>query len=215
MRRIGIATATLLLLTATPLYGAALTLKAGTLGGGVDLTFTVGPHLATRLGAQAFSTTRELHEQDLRYTADIQLQTLSLIADWHPAATGFRLSAGAFANDNRVPLEATGRQTLNGREYDLTELGSITGEITFDSVAPYAGFGWGTAARDDGWSVALDVGVMFHGEPELTLEVRANDPDEVPPQFYEDLENERAATEEELSRYEYYPVVMLGVGYSF
>jgi hypothetical protein len=200
---------------ALPLGAAnvALVPKIGTAGYGVDLTFGA-PSLQGRVGAATGSYSRTIQEEDLEYEGDLKLRNYSALIDFYPGGGAFRLSAGVLSNDNRIDLLATGTGTylVDGVPYEISRIGTITGDVRFNRTSPYVGIGFGNPLRGTSRvSVTLDVGAIHQGSPKLHLQANPTNPALVPPQFYEDLESERARTEEELSEYKYYPVVALGL----
>jgi hypothetical protein len=46
-----------------------------------------------------------------KLTADVNLQSIQLLADWYPTASGFRLSGGLVVNNNKVTLTGLGYAT--------------------------------------------------------------------------------------------------------
>ncbi|HEV8647090.1 MAG TPA: hypothetical protein VGR01_16140 [Burkholderiales bacterium] len=150
-------------------------LKAGTLGAGLDLSKGIGETLALRLQANAFSFDEDITESDVEYSADLELKSAGLLFDWHPFSGVFRVSAGAYWNGNEA--SATGRPTgaayeINGVTYASTEVGSLNGQIDFESVAPYLGIGFGSAPKAGrGMSFSFDLGVLYQGEPDVGLTV--------------------------------------------
>jgi len=196
----------------------SVTPKVGTLGVGLDLTVAVHPAVGFRVGYATGTLSREITEGSVDYDGDLKLETISGLLDWHPGRGPFRISVGAVSNRNRIDLIATGRGTyvVNGVTYDLSRVGTITGDVTFRSTSPYAGFGWGNAfGRQGRWGVVFDLGVLHQGAPSLRVQANPTDPSLVPAGFYTDLEVERLKTEKEISEYEFYPVVNFGVSYRF
>ena len=72
-------------------------------------------------------------------------------------------------NQNDVSVLASGGSgtyTINGDTYTAQQVGRLTGKVTWRRVAPYLGIGWGSkAARQSGFSMGFDVGVLVTGSP--------------------------------------------------
>jgi len=196
----------------------ALQPKVSTLGVGADVVFGVSPHVNVRLGAQLFSHTRDLEKSDIKYEGDAELRSGNLLLDLYPAAGGFHITGGALFSDNSF----TGRSNedtiieVNGVGYPVALVGVITAEVTANRIAPYLGFGFGNPLSGGGpWRVTLDVGAVYHGEPQVELTATPFLPIPLPASFERDLAEEERQLQEEVREYKIYPVVSIGVGYRF
>lgn len=194
-----------------------LALKAGTLGGGLEGTIGISERFNARLGFNYFSYDTDETESNVDYEFDLTLQTLSLLLDWHPMGGGFRISAGAMNNGNDIEADGKARNgiyEIDNTNYTAAQVGTLKGEIDFNSFAPYVGIGYGNAVgKDKKWSFGLDLGVMFQGSADVSFSadgVLANDA-----AFQADLEAERKQLEDSIDDFEFYPVIMIGVSYKF
>lgn len=196
-------------------------LKAGTLGAGLDVSKGIGDTLGLRLQANAFSFDEDITESNVEYKAELDLRSAGVLLDWHPFSGVFRVSAGAYWNGNET--SATGRPTggtyeINGVTYPSSSIGSLEGQIDFDSVAPYFGIGWASAPKAGrGMTFSFDLGVLYQGEPNvgLTAACGAALPALQCTQLQNDVAAEQASLQEELSDYKFHPVVSIGIGYRF
>jgi hypothetical protein len=108
-------------------------------------------------------------------------------------------------------LNPTSPEEINGVPYKLD---SVNGTLKFNSVAPYLGLGWDTTfGDDDSWGLTFDVGVLYHGSPEL--QISASGPDASLPNFSSDLEQERLDLQNDLADFRFWPVVSAGFLYQF
>lgn len=212
----------LFLVTGTAAWAdVGILLKGGTLGAGLDVSMGMSESLGLRLQANALSYDEDFTESDVDYSGDLELKSAGLLLDWHPFSGVFRVSAGAYWNGNEAT--ATGRPTggtytINGTPYPAAQVGSLNGEIDFDSVAPYFGIGWASAPKAGrGMTFSLDLGVLYQGEPNVAL--TANCGVGLPPatctQLQSDVAAEQASLQEDLSDYKFHPVVSFGIGYRF
>lgn len=196
----------------------AIAAKAGTLGAGLEGTVGITKTVNARLGFNYFSLDHDETESNVEYEFELELMTFSILLDWHPFNNGFRLSAGAFYNGNE--FDATGKPTagnytIDDTTYTAAEVGTLTGQIDFNSFAPYIGIGYGNAVgKDKKLSFVFDLGVMFQGSPDVTVRSTggALSSDAA---FLAELENERRQLESEIEDFEYYPVIFLGLSYKF
>lgn len=205
-------------LIAAPVHAAgwAVGAKFGTLGFGAEIYKSFMPTLNARVAFNAFSFDDSGTEDDVTYDYEVDLNTMGAMLDWHIFRGGFRVSAGALANGNEVSLVAkpTGTYTLGNQTYTAAQVGSLTGKVDFDSVAPYLGFGWGNpVGMGKRLSLNVDVGVLFTGSPVVAFAADgalANDAT-----FQANLDREEQNVQEELNNLELYPVAALGLTYQF
>ena len=195
--------------------GFALGVKAGTLGAGVEGTFGLSPRFSVRLGANSFTYAYDETASGIQYDADLDLKSGALLLDWHPFRGVFRISAGYMYNKNALHLTATPTQDqqIGGQTYTPAEIGTLTGDMTFKKGVPYAGFGWGNAARGRGFGFSLEIGAMLQGSPEVTL--RGDGGLAGDPAFEDDLRQEEQQIEEDLKEFKVYPVISLGLSFNF
>lgn len=200
--------------------GMGLGIKAGTLGGGVELSASFLDNTRLRGGFNYFTYSFDSTISDINYDFETDFNSLSLVFDWHPFGNSFYLSGGAYFNNNSIGVEGTVDHNMIPSEISrltsLTNLASISGDVEFQPVAPYAGLGWRSNNSEPGWGVAFDLGVLFQGAPDVTnLQVNApvdvNNVAEVRA-FLNEQEEE---IEDDLSVFQFYPVVSLMLTYNF
>ena len=198
--------------------------NAGTLGAGIEYSSSFNEMFALRTGLNAFNYSDSLTESGIKYDADLELKTVSLIVDYHPFSNGFRLSGGAMYNGNQVkvtgkPDGTTGTIEINGFNYDSTKVGQVDGKVDFNTFAPYAGLGYSSSkTKTSGFSFNTELGAMFQGSgtaklnatcgPALIATGTCN-------QLQTDLAQEEAQLNKELEDFKIYPVVSIGLGYKF
>ncbi|HOW43326.1 MAG TPA: hypothetical protein P5110_02400 [Candidatus Omnitrophota bacterium] len=194
----------------------ALSAKAGTLGGGLEGIVNITPHFNVRAGANTFQYDYDGKESDINYDFDLELLTFAGLVDWFPFDNGFRVTGGCMANENSLELKATtaGTYDIGGVTYTSAEVGTLKGELDFNSLAPYLGIGYGNPfGTESNWSFNFDIGVMFQGSPDLSVTtdgtLAAN------AAFQANLAREKADLEDELDEFEFYPVISFGVTYRF
>lgn len=208
---------------AQPAGGISIGGRAATTGLGVELAIPVASRLGLRAAVTGGSWDVEVESENVTYDGSVDLASVLAVADLHPFAGGFRLSLGALVHDNGLEGSAPVRELL--LDEGITpppgvELGRLVAEATVDPVAPYAGFGWGSAPRRGarGLSASLDLGVAWHGEPEVDVRYEGPLPiDQLLGQPLADRlrEEEEAELEAELADYDLYPVVGLTISYRF
>lgn len=188
----------------------ALGAKAGTTGLGLEGTFRMSETLNLRGGFYAFDYSTDIEEDEIQYDGDLDLSNAGLFLDWHPRQGGFRVSIGGVQSGNAFKGTADGELEVGENTY----VAELQADVDWDGFAPYLGIGWGNAVRSAGWSFSFDVGVMFTGEPSVSLAGTVNDP-LLQQQFEDDVAREEETLRQELEDYKYYPVINLGVAYRF
>ncbi len=197
--------------------GFGVTIKAGTLGIGGDLTVGLHSKFNARAGGNVFLyglTGSEVEDGvTVEFQADLKWLTIPVLLDWHPWESGARFSLGAMVNNNHIDLSAeTGNVEFNGVEYGVE---SLDGTIQFNTLSPYLGIGYGNATDTRSrWHVACDLGVMFQGSPQVEMNAVATHP-LLQPLLDADLAAEVNELEDEYKEFTLYPVLSLGVSYSF
>ncbi len=192
--------------------GMGVGAKVGTPGFGLEATKSIVPMVNARLGFSIFGLGYETTQDGVDYDYDLSLRSIHLLADYHPIPLmGFRLSGGALLNGNKLEMlsqPATGTFEIGDETYTAAEVGTIDGEVSFSSLAPYVGIGWGNAAGSR-VGISTDLGVVFQGAPEVDLSASGllgNDAG-----FQSELTEEAQAIEDELGFFKYYPVFSIGI----
>jgi|SRR6185312_738279 len=194
-----------------------LGLHASTLGYGPELNFTINPYLVLRFDYDyyndySYTTTKD----SIQYDAHLHLNNYGAALDWHPFAGVFLVSLGVFKDNNYINAIANPQQsyTLNGQTFTASEVGTLTGHITFNSWAPYLGLGLNTLASEDrGLGVELGLGVFYQGSPSTALQ--AHGPITQVPGLQTAVLAEQQHLDDQWNSYKYYPVVNLGLVFRF
>ena len=200
--------------------GVAVTGKVGTLGVGAELNVAFSEYAGARIGYNAFKYTRNATVSSVNYDADAQLRTVSILGDWYPFAGSFHASAGLMYNDNQAKYDGVptgGTYLINGKTFQSTDVTSLSGTLSFDNVSPYLGIGWGNpVAKDKGWGMSTDIGVLFQGSPNTTLAATCSPtalPGACPTQA--DLDAQNAQMQNDLKNYKLWPVISIGISYQW
>ncbi|MCU7914909.1 MAG: hypothetical protein KZQ65_03140 [Candidatus Thiodiazotropha sp. (ex Gloverina cf. vestifex)] len=189
----------------------ALTAKLGSLGLGIEGTFGLAEHFNARLGLNKLDYDRTETISDIQYDLDLELQSVSLLADWHPFGSAFRFTAGLMSNGNELTGSSTSDSLTIG---DTTYQGiGLDAKLDFDSTAPYLGVGWGNAlAAGKGWGFNVDLGIMFQGSGNVSLVPTGAGASLVDPA---DIALEEQRFEDDIKNYKYYPVFSFEASYRF
>ena len=194
--------------------GLGLTVKAGTLGGGLEATVGVNDYLGFRFGVNMMNAGPSISRDEGNIKTDLDWLSYGGLVDLHVFGGGFRISGGALINKNKFKMKAdlTKSVSLDGEDYYLNDL---NGQVTFSELAPYLGIGYGNAVGADGrWHFSCDFGVMFQGEPKVAASATASDP-ALQPYVDDALAREVAKIQDDANAFKYYPVISVGVSYRF
>lgn len=217
-KKIFAAIAVLILVTSSGVYAGNVSLgaKAGSLGAGIEASASFSDSFSARVGVNYFKIDYSGTEDDIDYEFDLTLASVSAFLDWHPTQGAFRVSAGALYNGNELEMDAKSSNTyeIGDTTYQGSEVGTLTGEIDFDDVAPYVGVGWDTSfGQDNRFGFICDIGVIYQGSPEANL--TANGPLASDPTFQSELAKEEQNLQDEIDDFEFYPVIAAGFSYRF
>jgi hypothetical protein len=208
------------LFSAAAMADTSLGVRAGTLGLGLELSYPISQRFGVRINADSYKYSRSFNQQDIDYDGKATLKTGSLLFDWYPFANNFRISAGPMYNGNKLGLTGKptgGSYTINGTTYQASDVGTLDGQVDFKKYAPYAGIGYGRPIGT-GFSLTFDLGVVFQGTPQATLSATCGPTSVNTPlcaQLQSDVAAQQATANDKIKDFRYYPVVSLGLAYTF
>jgi len=215
-----------------------LSVKASTLGLGLELDYKINDKFNVRLQSNRYTYDDEFEEDGIDYEGEIKLSSTGLLLDWRPFEGKFRLTGGLYANNNEI----TGHSASVGDEtYDIGEAsyGSSSTDplninmdvILGDSTAGYLGMGWGNSSSSKKWMFSLELGVLLTGEATVDLTASGSavvsqngvsqtfsitdTSNTLVQEFQTELSIEERNLEDDISDYKVYPVIAIGVGYRF
>jgi hypothetical protein len=212
--------ALLLTLAAASAYGQAVAVKAGTEGIGLEFELGLSEHFGARLQLDGGSISRHINRTDVDYDARLKLSNALALADWHPLAGSWRISAGLAYNNNKFDLAGTasgGSFTINGNTYPAASVGSLQGSLDFTRLNPYVGTGWGISPRGHGLFGSIDMGLLYQPN-HVSLAVACGSAIQGTPacsQLAADVAAEQARLQNQTHSVRYWPVLQLGIGWRF
>ena len=197
-------------------FGLFVSPNISTLGVGLEVGIRANEFFGARFGGNWMSLDFDRTVDDVDYDAEATLASLGALIDYHPFKGGFRLSGGVRSNFNKAEL--TGRPTedvtIGNQTFTAAEVGTLEGEATFRTFAPYLGLGYGATLLKGALTVGFDLGVMYQGTADVDLDAEGgllvNDA-----VFQANLEIEEEDIEDDLEDYIVYPVVGLAMIYRF
>jgi hypothetical protein len=191
-----------------------ISVRAGTLGVGGEISYRPNRYLGLRAGGNYFTVTRNATIEGIAYQVQPKLQNGTALVDLHPLGGSFHLSGGVVWNSNQgaVAAELTGPVTIGPTTYQPGEVGALTGVVKYqDRYAPYAGLGFGGRGRV---SFLFDVGLVFSGFPQVSLTGSTNLTGQAKAVFDQNVQQEiqEIQTQIESRKYlKYTPVISLGL----
>lgn len=193
----------------------AVGVSAGTLGVGPELSFRFNEHVGVRLGGSFFDYEDDDELDDVEYEADLKLNSIGATLDWYPAGGGFRVSAGARINNNKIGLlgTPTGTVEIGDVEYTPAEVGSLSGTIKTKSIAPVFSIGYGGKLAP-GFTLGFELGVYMQGSPRLES-LTASGTLGSNSAFLTQLAEEERRIEEDADDYKLWPIIQLQLMYRF
>lgn len=186
---------------------------AGTTGAVVGVGGQVAPRAGVRLEANFLDYSRSVSTSNVDYDGKLKSSGGSLLFDFFPVAGGFfRITAGAVLGDNKVTAVGKPRNNtfnINGQVVNATGE-SINFTVKQPSVLPYLGLGVGHTQKA-GWGFFADVGATY-GKPKVDFSAT---PGLVAAAGQANIDAERQDVQNKADHYKFYPVVKLGITYSF
>lgn len=190
-------------------------LKAGTLGLGLEASWQPLPYLDVRVGGNSYDYEDDGDQAGIPYEATLALESFYATGNFHFPVSPMRITAGLYSNGNEMQMlneDDIGDLNIGGINYPSAAIGTLESITSFGSTSPYLGIGFDfTLAGKVGMN--LDLGVLWQGEPEVTLE--ADGILSLDPGFQSALDAERDQLEDEMSDFKAWPVVQLGFVYKF
>jgi hypothetical protein len=201
----------------TPLLaqGIAVSGRIGTLGLGVDASIGLTPQLGVRGGINFQPWQPEAEFEDVDFELDLPSPSYMALLDWYPGGGAFHLTGGAvfFSEDTEVRGRPSESVEIGDQTYTPEQIGTLSGEFVTADLAPYIGLGFGKLGGKRGVGLALDLGVAFHGRPDVQL--AASGPIAAFPAFQANLREEEENIEDDAQWFRVYPVLAIGLVIGF
>ena len=209
--------------------------EAGTPGFGGSISWRFADHFGVRAGFNYFSYSssgdeflgEKIEAQDqlqnptgvATINTKLHLMSEPLGLDIYPwRKSTFRITVGIMLNQNEqtgvVPADPVAQQTYyvignNPLGYDSAAIGDLTMKIKQQPVSPYVSLGASYFFdKAKHWSLGGEIGVAYTGNPEVTLSTGT--PNSVNPA---DLNAE--AQKMQANAWKFFPILRIGVNYSF
>lgn len=191
----------------------------GTQGIGAGVSMRLNERSALRLEMNGLSVSKDFSEDSIDYEGKLKNNSIAALYDWHfSPASSFRVTAGLVFNDGGLEASGTsgvaGSYTVGGTTVAVGAGERVDVNADFRKISPYVGIGWSKVAKDKGFSVFGDIGA-FYAKPDVRLSlsptlntaVNAADPNAV--------ERETDKIQDRFDKLKWYPVLRVGLRYTF
>lgn len=196
--------------------GLAVGGTLGTLGPGIEATVLLSDRLNFRAAGNYLPLHYQTTQNEIDYDADLTLATARALFDVHPFKNHFRFTGGLTYNRNELEMDATPAEpkVVGDTIYFPEQIGTINGRVTFRSLAPYLGIGYGDAVEGTRkLGFIFDLGLMFQGSPKVSLGASGALAEDAG--FQDDLAAEEEEIQSDADAFTVYPVLAFGISYQF
>ncbi len=145
-----------------------LAARAGMLGLGGEASYNFNRFLGVRAGIGAVPFQPSGNIKNVNYTIKPPSTLQNIGVDVYPLGGRWRLSGG-FMFKHDISLDASPSDSIefNHQKYSPQQAGTVTGLISWSSVAPCLTTGW--SSKGKGFGMFFDFGAAFLGEPSFTF----------------------------------------------
>lgn len=195
--------------------GLSVGVTAGTLGVGPEVGYRISPLFGVRGNATFLGIGHDFDVNDITYNGRLKLSSFGLNADLYPFQGGFRLSAGARINKNKVRMRATPKSNVSVGDDDYTpaQIGTLSGDVRTKDFSPTLTLGY-AGGLTKGIKFGIDAGAMFQGSPRIA-NLKATGLLARDPAFLADIAKEQREIDDEINRYNVYPLLQISLSYAF
>jgi hypothetical protein len=216
-----------------PFSAIAVGVTTGLGGIGFDVATPLATKINLRLSGSFLNYNPAVTADNVAVNAAITLRSVGAGVELFPYRSSFHITPGlTLYNGNHaaaVTNIAPGSDfTVNDTDYLSDAADPVHGYFDVNlgrKLAPSLTVGFGNMLRTDShWSVPVDVGFQYVGQPKLTLKMTgstcdpggancdtiANDPEAIA-----DLAAEQAKINKEISPLRFYPIIKVGLSYRF
>lgn len=215
--------------------GLTISAEAGTTGLGGSANWRFSDHLGVRAGAHffehkfdEFTYTAEpdgITPADQKFDVTLRLLSAPIGVDIYPWANStFRIGVGVLVNQNEFTATAKSSATpganfvFNGNDYLQSQVGDVNLKVEQQVISPYLSIGGSVfLGNEKKWALHGELGVAYTGSPKVSLEAPNRNPilDGPFSTFGDDLNAEEQKIEKDAEDYQFYPIVKIGVSFSF
>lgn len=203
-----------------------LSADVGTLGLGGTVGWRFVDHLGVRAGVNGLTYTDNNREiEGVDYDAKLKLFLVPLALDFFPwKDRSFRITGGVLLNQNKLtgssmgvaPVPGPRFVTIGDNPYQTDGgVGALNMKVEQQAVSPFLAIG-GNLYFDKAkhWSLSGELGVAYTGSPDITLGT-ASGAENGNVTLRHDLDVEKQQLESAVKKFKFYPIVKIGLSFSF
>jgi hypothetical protein len=201
-----------------------VSLNGGLITGlGADLGVGLNEYVGLRASVSGWGTISRNgnYGSDVAWDAKLKLFEAGVLLDGYPFGGSFRLTAGAVQDKNKFTLTGTpsagSTYTFNGVSYPASDIASANSTVDWSKTVPYVGFGWGNLGGESGLHFMSDFGALISGSPKTSLSVvcAPSLSSTTCSQIQANADVEQGNIQNDVHNLRFWPVLKLGVGYTF
>lgn len=207
----------LILLTSTDSHAQkkfAVGINGGSNGIGAEGTIRIHERINARVGFHTFAYNQTGSYNDLEvgidYDGDLDMSNYSLLVDFLPFKKFLRVTAGFYKMDWALDGVAIPNESYDfeDRTFDPDRLGTLTTNLVYpDGFSPYFGLGFGNQVGGGlPLKFTMDLGMIRTGAPEISMSGTG---------LIAPTADNANSLQEGFNEFEWYPVVRLGLSFSF
>jgi hypothetical protein len=188
-------------------------LGIGTTGFELGYAFKLNSDMGLRADLNFLSYGRDFNTNGAEYAANLKFSNVGAFYDYYPAGS-FRLTGGVLLGTRKVEgngVTTGGTVIINGTGYPAPAGEGVSVTDTFPGAAPYLGIGFGHSQARPGLGFYFDAGAAI-GKGDVTLSAT---PGVVAAAGQANIDAERAKVQDRLNQLRVFPVVKLGVSYTY
>ncbi|MBO0911174.1 MAG: hypothetical protein J2P13_05225 [Acidobacteria bacterium] len=218
--------------TASPRAHIGIGIKISSLGAGAEVALPLLRHSSLRAGFNYFLYDHDLASSGVGYRGELNLRSAQASFDWYPFHGRFHVGPTVLVYNAshvqaKVAVPAGQVFTLTNNTYQSDAFDPIhgTASMTFPKLAPGVLVGWGNlAGRRKHFTVPFELGLIFEGAPHVSLNLTGTgcdvsglgcSPLRSDPAGANAIRAEQQKIAREVTFLRVYPVVSVGLGYSF
>lgn len=190
-----------------------VSIRAGTLGAGVEVGLELAPTLVLRGVYNNFDYDYKKNVDGVAYDGTLALGSFGAQLDFHPPATPLYVTAGMYKNDNNINLNARqqGSYIIGANTYSAAQIGTLNSRVSYGPTALYGGVGLELAAGPA--ALVLEGGLYLQNDP--TVRMSATGPIGTNSAFLTDLNSEIAAQRDSFDKTKYWPAITVMARWKF
>lgn len=199
---------------------AAVSAEVSTLGVGGNVAFSVTPSTEIQAGWAGGKLTHDIKADGVQYDVDVKASNPYIGVQLRPASNWMTIGTGVIVPNNKVKLKAnpTGSEagatyTINNKEYLVSEVGGLEGNLEYtNAAAPYVTVGFRPNSNNR-WGVFGEVGGAYMGKPKAKIKSTNNTVlgQQAAAEAQAEIDKEVA----DLKYLEWYPIVKVGATVRF